>query len=228
MNHLNALFFHTESSTQRGCHVCVNRFGHIFLCIYIIHDTFLKLNFPLPQLVHLFFCFIHVTHPSLCQILFLLLLPFSQHFCCHFSCCLSSCQFLCCLFLPPLLLLYAPDLLSLCLITKSTGSSRRSCHRCSPSVRSSLTRVRGTTWHGELVFVCLCGHVNNVKKIRHSLCHFYLLLTTQSLVDAEGWVEVQIVSSGTLYGWLTLEVNETLCGVFNCVQTHCKTTQWVR
>lgn len=57
---------------------------------------------------------------------------------------------------PPLLpLLCAPDLLSLCLITKSTGSSRRSCRRFSPSVRSSLTRVRGTSWHGE-VCVCMC------------------------------------------------------------------------
>lgn len=42
---------------------------------------------------------------------------------------------------PPLC---APDQLNLCLITKSTDSSRRSCHKSSPSVRSSLTRFRGT------------------------------------------------------------------------------------
>lgn len=48
-------------------------------------------------------------------------------------------------------LLCAADLLSLCPITKSTDSSRRSCRRSSPSVRSSLTRVRGTTWHA-----CVC------------------------------------------------------------------------
>lgn len=55
--------------------------------------------------------------------------------------------------LPPLLC--DPDLLSLCQITKSTGSSRRSCRRSSPSVRSSLTRVRGTAWHGKCVCVCV-------------------------------------------------------------------------
>lgn len=60
---------------------------------------------------------------------------------------------------PPLLpLLCTPDLLSLCLITKSTGSSRRSCRRSSPSVRSSLTRVRGISWHGALC-VCVCVRV---------------------------------------------------------------------
>lgn len=46
---------------------------------------------------------------------------------------------------PPLC---APDQLNLCLITKSTDSSRRSCHKSSPSVRSSLTRFRGTFLHG--------------------------------------------------------------------------------
>lgn len=61
---------------------------------------------------------------------------------------------------PPLLpLLCAPDLLSLCLITKSTGSSRRSCRRSSPSVRSSLTRVRGTAWHGKCVCECVCARL---------------------------------------------------------------------
>lgn len=91
-----------------------------------------------------------------CQIV---LLSFTLHLRCHSSHCLSFCQSLCHLssLLP---LLCAPDLLSLCLIIKSTGSSRRSCRRSSPSVRSSLTRVRGTSWHEEVyvylrVYICV-------------------------------------------------------------------------
>ena len=86
---------------------------------------------------------------------FFYFLPFLSDFCCcsFSSLCLSFLipSFNPSICLPPC----APDLLSLCLITKSTGSSRRSCRRSSPSVRSSLTRVRGTTWHVELcVFAC--------------------------------------------------------------------------
>ncbi len=73
---------------------------------------------------------------------------------------------------PPLLpFLCAPDLLSLCPITKSTGSSRRSCRRSSPSVRSSLTRVRGTSWHEEVcVFARVCLNVLAGRKMLLTLC----------------------------------------------------------
>lgn len=66
--------------------------------------------------------------------------------------------------LSPLLprsLLCAPDLLSLCLITKSTGSSRRSCRRSSPSVRSSLTSGQRYILAWRSVCVCACGLLNS-------------------------------------------------------------------
>lgn len=74
---------------------------------------------------------------------------------------------------PPLC---APDQLSLCLITKSTNSSRRSCRKSSPSVRSSLTRFRGTFLHGGTVCGCKWGTSQRVyhaeKPSIKLLCRF--------------------------------------------------------
>lgn len=105
-----------------------------FFFLYLLHFSLPLFTSPIP-----------LSNPSL-QSSFLL--PSTSHFCCCSYHSLSP--------LSPLLC--APDLLSLCLITKSTGSSRRSCRRSSPSVRSSLTRVRGTSWHGEIFvheFICV-------------------------------------------------------------------------
>lgn len=62
----------------------------------------------------------------------------------------------------PLRVLSAPDLWSLCPIPKSTGSSRRSCLKSSPSVRSSLIRVRGTSGMVNLC-VCVCEISANIN-----------------------------------------------------------------
>lgn len=59
---------------------------------------------------------------------------------------------------PPLLPpLCAPDLLSLCVTIKSTGSSKRSCHRCSPSDRPPLRRGQryNLAWRSLSMWVCL-------------------------------------------------------------------------
>lgn len=125
-------------------------FLYVLICSAVIFLLLLS-----NSAIHCLFYFNLLCCPSFLYLLYLSLPQFFSHSI-FFSYCLSPhisaailialcplCHFLC-----------APDLLSLCLITKSTGSSRRSCRRSSPSVRSSLTRVRGTSWHGD-IFVCM-------------------------------------------------------------------------
>lgn len=134
-----------------------------------------------------FHCFsYHLTSPSFsCLQSDLYILPFIL------PCCLFSHRPIIPLSLhhppPSLLLLHpccplpsAPDLLSLCLITKSTGSSRRSCRRSSPSVRSSLTRVRGTILAWRSFRLCMCVHLK--VEMRKVIAHSSLVLPLRSLL----------------------------------------------